>query len=103
MNATGLRPWIDRLTAAASAFNAVFTIRASSGKTTDATKSRAAQATMMKYINLLLHTLQMLEETSKNTAVLARLKTINRLVGQYNTKLRASRTRAESETDEPAK
>ena len=103
VNATGLRPWIDRLTAAASAFNGVFTLRASSGKTTDATKSKSAQATMMKYINLLLSSLQMLEETSKNAAVLARLKTINGLVGQYNAKLRASRTRAESETDEPAK
>lgn len=98
----GLRPWIDRLSAAATAFNNCFMQRAAAGKPTDAVKTKAAVDSLTKYLNILLANLDLIEETSKDAAIQTRLKTINTVVEQHNAQLRAARTRGASGKDEDA-
>lgn len=95
----GLRPWIDRLSAAATAFNNCYMQRAASGKPTDALKTKTAVDGLTKYLNMLLSNLDLLEETSKDAAIQARLKTINTVVEQHNAQMRAARTRSASGKD----
>lgn len=95
--AVGLRPWIDRLSAAATAFNNCYMQRAAQVKPTDALKTKVAVDNLIKYLNMLLSNLDLLEETSKDAVLLARLKTINSVVENYNTQLRAARTRSQSD------
>lgn len=96
----GLRPWIDRLSAAATAFNNCFMQRAAAGKPTDAVKTKAAVDSLTKYLTMLLANLDLIEETSKDASIQTRLKTINNVVEQYNAQLRAARSRGKSDKDE---
>ena len=100
VGAVGLRSWIDRLSAAATAFNNCYMQRAAAGKPTDAVKTKAAVDGISKYLTMLLSNLDLIEETSKDAAIQTRLKTINTVVEQHNAQLRAARTRGASGKDE---
>lgn len=96
----GIRAWIDRLSTVLTAFNNCFMQRAALGKQTDASKTKASTENIVKYLTMLLSNLDLVEETSKDIAILTRLKTINTIVEQYNSQLRAARTRGKSTKDE---